>query len=735
MNVNSNYMLTLYQTSPERTETGSPVFHPLIRVHAFVVLRWLEHIVLEPIFALLIRREVVPWERMASGTVHEAPAEVNGVNLLRNRKQDRFLGPYDGRVAAHVFVNNVHYFITTNANYIPGFAPILPNEICMRLDMRWGPDEPTLWPLEFSWHYPHFGAIPRRQLRSVMWGNPTRNDFVSPESGLTLTRGLGKLIPSKISILSPLVHDLLDACERYSNNPAAVPQSLPVLKQLMDGLRYELERLCSLPSTFERMVLGITNLQRSYLELAGFLNYMTIYKPRMEDTSLAGGAPDMDVLGVFTSNPVVAEAFHRARLPFWLMRPITSFADKNILRVLTPLDPAEWLELGLVQGFTPIPVDGSLESRIQGVRESTISLPWYKNPFHAADRGKPVEVHSMSGRGEGSAGGATSGGAVGRSRGKGKGDEQKNRRRPSSQPYPLKKPQSNAPPHRNKYEHFVSPFMASPLPAWASALAAVDRTKPSLRGTCPLNLYPLPEPALLVSASSEARVQLLLHHYQLMRDALLFRLGDCEDLQEPFTVQEWRDILSGKLVKQGKAGSLLEERTAGIEQALRPAMKACGITELVGFPVPPECVPQMSTTRAQEITWELAEINFRFELVSLDLLASGLDRFEACVKCFSSRMIIPRLDEGNRGFASGSPLDRLPHLLCLTCLMLDWTYSPRPTFIDIAASGKLDATQWDPLTVVKLEEDIAHYYTQTFYHYFGRAAVVPLCLADENIPT
>ncbi|KAF7376383.1 hypothetical protein MSAN_00053800 [Mycena sanguinolenta] len=175
---------------------------------------------------------------MASSTVQDAPAEVNGVNLMRNCNEDRFLGPYDGRVAAHVIFNNVQCFITTNADYVPGFAPILPNQLCLRRDMRWGPDDPTLWPFEYSSRYAHL-----------------------------------------------------------------------------------------------------------------------------------------------------------------------AFGRENILRVVKPLDAAQWLELGLVPGFNPIPVDGSLESRIHGVRDGTSTLPWYKNPFGAGDRGMPVTGHMVSARGEGSSSG------------------------------------------------------------------------------------------------------------------------------------------------------------------------------------------------------------------------------------------------------------------------------------------------------------------------------------------
>lgn len=266
--------------------------------------------------------------------------------------------------------------------------------------MRWGPDDPTLWPHEYSDYFAHFGAIPRRPSTEkdktrlgIMFWNPDRSDFVSPE-GQTITRGLGKLRGEKVSALSPLVHELIRKCEDYTKSLSSPAQPLPLVAQLTDSLRRALERLCSIPATFERMVLGVTNVQRTYLELVGLLRYMTVYKPRIEDPTSQGGLPDADTVGVFTSNPIVAENFHRARLPFWYIRPLRAFSGENILRVVQPLGPAEWMELEVVAGFSPIIVGPTLQERIRGLHQGTDTLPWYRNPFASGDVAKPLEMRS-----------------------------------------------------------------------------------------------------------------------------------------------------------------------------------------------------------------------------------------------------------------------------------------------------------------------------------------------------
>ncbi|KAJ7027258.1 hypothetical protein C8F04DRAFT_925608, partial [Mycena alexandri] len=131
--------------------------------------------------------------------------------------------------------------------------------------------------------------------------------------------------------------------------------------------------------------------------------------------------------------------------------------------------------------------------------------------------------------------------------------------------------------------------------------------------------YVFPEPALLISAEREDRRQVMLHHYQMIRDALLYCMGDPDGDQFALTAQQWRDVLQGKLSAQGKAGSKAEKRTVTIENILGPAIRACGLDiGQINFPADIRNIPPTTRNRARELTWELGELNFRYELLALD---------------------------------------------------------------------------------------------------------------------
>ncbi|KAJ7933995.1 hypothetical protein B0H13DRAFT_1591859 [Mycena leptocephala] len=272
--------------------------------------------------------------------------------------------------------------------------------------------------------------------------------------------------------------------------------------------------------------------------------------------------------------------------------------------------------------------------------------------------------------------------------------------------------------------------MPPSIDSWAKALSDVKRSSPPACGTQIQNCYVFPEPALLVSAADERRRQMILHHYQLMRDALLYRLGDASDSHLPLTMQQWRDILQGKVAKQGKTGTRAEARSASIEAVLAPAMQACDIDQYRDFPVDPGDAPRTTQTRAREIVWEVAEVNFRFELLALDARASGLDRPNECKQCFPGNVLLGfDISESKLGFAAKNARDRLPYVLHLASLMLDWKLRPRAG--EIESAFQQQAPEWNITEIDALEQAVAGYYTQSFYDIFGRAAVVPMRLAHE----
>ncbi|KAJ7688099.1 hypothetical protein B0H14DRAFT_2653383 [Mycena olivaceomarginata] len=520
------------------------------------------------------------------------PSDKNGVDLLRNRGTAEMLGPFNGRVGAHFDHHGAPFFTISHARYIPNYAPGLTDQLFLRRDMRYGPDDPTLWPQQYSAHYCHLGAIPRKP-------PPPQDrapDIMSPAShlhaGSANCARTSAICSKNLSISSSMnaKHTLQASC------PPEVTPLLPQMAQV----------------------------------------------PRMENPDVEAGLPD-NCIGVFTSDPAIAQQFHIARLPYWFIRPLSAFNNEIILSVVPLLDPTTMLVLDAALGYPSVPVGTDHDQRIRSLHLCTQNVPWYKNPF-ASPRSTVGTVDNKEARKKAKAAKAACG------------------------------PNPAAQEERDKYTIFDSPFMPAVIDGWADALAKVDRSQPAryVKDLTAKDLYACLEPALLVSLTGP-KSQVALHHYQLIHDALLYHLGDPDDAHWALPTQVWRDILQGKVSKQGKPGARTEARSASIEAVLGPALKACGIDKLSGFLADGDPIPLTTRNRSKELLWELAEINFRFELLALDARASGIQRPEECRECFlGGRLIRLDLVEGKQGFAAIASKDRLPYLQCLASLMVDW---------------------------------------------------------------
>jgi hypothetical protein len=118
-----------------------------------------------------------------------------------------------------------------------------------------------------------------------------------------------------------------------------------LLLLLVRAMQDSLARLDSLKTTFTEMRIGVTEFQRYYLEIYGCLDYLEIYKPRMDGEKPAAKSV-MNCIGAITNIPRIVQDFYTAGLPVWFLRPSTfwdSPARCNILKTVTPLDPADVL--------------------------------------------------------------------------------------------------------------------------------------------------------------------------------------------------------------------------------------------------------------------------------------------------------------------------------------------------------------------------------------------------------
>ncbi|KAJ6632042.1 hypothetical protein B0H10DRAFT_2206452 [Mycena sp. CBHHK59/15] len=653
------------------------------------------------------------------------------LDLLRNRDSSAGLGAFDGQVAAFAKIGMEHYFITTNTDYVPAVPSLqLPHALFLRADMRYGTDDPVLWPQQWTAHYSHLPVISKKGSRpelQIMWWDPSQEDFVVKSS---VMRGLGRLHWKATSRFVPPINDLVVRCKELQRR-SPIPLS-PLFDGLILTVLMWIKQLQTLPTTYLKMVFAVTSLQRAFLELDALYNYMTIYKPCIENY-LSASTVDPTVaqcVGAFTTVPAVAQQLWSARLPFWFLRPTYVFDTENIL-VVVPLQEPHFVNSDTPgDGAPPVVYSGnSTMEKIAAIHRAAVQTPWYRDPFETADTRSrslsppPTLIASTS---------VASTSVASTSRHQAPRETNKQQR---FKPYPAngrpsaRKPAQNPPkPQRDKFSLLSIPEMPPSIAAWSDALANVDRSVSPFTSDPAARRYVLPEPALLVNTTPKRRRKFL-HHWTLLSDGFMYILSQPPHAQL-LAAQEWRDVLEGLLTKRGHPDSKMFRRSAQLEDCIRPALVASGVESIEGFPVPLESLPEFSLERMREIVWEVAETNFRFEFCALDKRASKKERLDDVKTCFAGHMLIGvPLEMSKRGLAATTITERGRYLVRIANLMLDWTtQSPRP---DPISRGVAQRANWNSSEMERLEVAVCRYYTQAFWEYFGRAAIVPMRLDHD----
>ncbi|KAJ6467228.1 hypothetical protein DFH09DRAFT_1059509 [Mycena vulgaris] len=658
------------------------------------------------------------------------------INLEQNKHTPVPLGPFDGRVGAVVHVGPEHYFITTNTAYVPAMPPTEFHDVYMRDNMRFGIDDPTLHPQKYSPTFSHFAAIPRRETRpdiAVMWYDPTPQDFVK---GSAITRNLGRISPRLLNRLLPPINKIMESYHSYRKSIAPTTTISPLFTQVTESMLLAVERLQGIPSIYPVMQFEVASVQRAYLELEALLHYFTIHDPRMHDLPPLG-PPLTDVdsltgcLGAFVTDALSAQRLFRAGLPFWFLRPTIIFSTEIVREVVNPRAAPPELDRPRQEGQPKVYSGPNIDAKIQAIFKSTRQAVWYTDPFSreaAAEESEPSYWSPPKRNAEQSTRFAR---YVLRTL-----DEFGSHSLPGNrgsksgpQPQPTWKPPLN-PTGRDKFVVLQVKEMPDAIQAWATALGHVNRSVPSISTQQTDRNYLLPEPALLVTSQFEVIRQRRVHHWVLLRDLFIYLIGVKNSQAMLLTSQEWRDVLDGKLEARGLASSRTGKRSRRLAALIKTVVEACEMDKLEGIPVPEGSFPPYSASRMREILWELAETNFRFELSALDIRASKKERARPVSFCYAGGTLLGiDLELARRGLASPSLRERHRYHVRLAALMLDWE-TPRARPAVITAMVPL-RTEWTEPAMQELENAVAQYYTQSFYDLFGRAAVIPMCLAER----
>ena len=300
------------------------------------------------------------------------------------------------------------------------------------------------------------------------------------------------------------------------------------------------------------------------------------------------------------------------------------------------------------------------------------------------------------------------------------------------------KPQTIQGGGRNKFAPLDCPYAPFSIPAWSAALQAVDRSSPRLiepsKTYAKYGHYTFPNPGLFTHPATAAKY---IESWLRIRDIWFMRLE-----QEPslaMSSQAWRTLLSmdtNTSEKSGTKAALRRQESLNMllltdmypEVKLR--VNSIGPIVWQDQEYLPGVLPPENVVR--QILWELYEVNFIYELLSLDRRAcADLDSsntsqlFERQIEisqCFSigsiKHTLIPL---ENDGLAADDLDKRFRFIMALFLVMQSWK-GVKPIIFN---SPVKNLRRFTPTEVLRMEKVVAEYYCQQFYDYFRRAAQIP----------
>src|SRR5882762_4547855 len=205
----------------------------------------------------------------------------------------------DGMVAA---------FIGDSVVSLPNseFMPEIPRgtaEVYLREDLRYEPDNATIWPQPFLESHPFLAVIPRKPVdrerkRWIMWWLPTMDDF--EQNGDMHLGGVGLLAGTNMDLLVSMVRELLGLM-RQQLVKREEEETHRFIKATYTTLTHTFVGLTSYAASFEEKCLEVSECQRSWLEHWAAVNFYNKVQKMME-TNTDAPLKAREVVGCFTAS-------------------------------------------------------------------------------------------------------------------------------------------------------------------------------------------------------------------------------------------------------------------------------------------------------------------------------------------------------------------------------------------------------------------------------------------------
>jgi len=689
----------------------------------------------------------------------------------------------DGRVGALWR----QYFITSpNVDYIP--EPHVSSSLIMRSDCHYGYHDFLLYPQEYHDAFCHLGAIRKRPMDGedkdrLMWEKFDKERFHMSKDGCV--SGIYTMKHHVTTEVAAVISRLLDKTSATSAFRHLPTSGSEALKMARLNLKHMLVRVSALPLTLNDARRGWVELQRAWHSLDSMWRYLHDLRDKVLLEDNRPPTANSHLMGSFTHDPIKAFYLCNAGIPVWLIRPISSFENQNVLKAVDLVHSE--LELKLPPQYSQLTAhDASILTRLLAIEAASHRFCLPPDPFET-ERGnlknyfpdRPIpRVHEASLRLPGSSRDkpnqdrpqhsryspyptqrsglakiGTEGGNVGTGSGTwidregarrlgdkaGKGSKTLVLFNCCNKRYSLVLV-LNVP--RDKFSPWEGDFVPPTIPCWSDANAKVDpatRRSRQLQKSVRDTGYFFPDPGLFFGVTHQWKAADFFKQWAHIKNVWILRTFRASST--PVSPQGWRDILSIGFVHSGdpnrstRNAAALEKVRGIIGECLKAAgIETCSLTR----PSPRSALDEQKVDpRLGRIRiWELCEFNFRWELRALDCRLydrksfNALHRQQMLLDCFVTQdnsLANIHFSRARSGLASPKTEERLRFMEALWRLMSDWPgEKPRLWhYFPRDYTASLESEDW--------ERVVTAYYAQTFYEQFYRPPILPHTLHAEDI--
>ncbi|EIW74316.1 hypothetical protein CONPUDRAFT_160023 [Coniophora puteana RWD-64-598 SS2] len=505
------------------------------------------------------------------------------------------------------------YIITSpNADFVPEPFIFENEEVKARADGRFGIVDAFQWPQLYSEKFEWAMCIPRKdpfyahERRWFAWENLRDEDFLRSARYPTMY----SLGPNKQLGVSGLVSQAKEAVTAWMTERNKKEHSITIPLRILEGVVTQLQS----PQLHRDIVKLYAEAQRRHLDITAFLDYVRYAEPKLRVLDFYPAPVTEKWMGAFTSDPNVCERLHIAGIPVWFIRIRAQIPSTIKIKNRVQIDRPDHIVRenyfdthARLEPFEPIcpPMPACNERlRVQFTGVSASDLSTVRQMQGSPAQGAPGF-----------------GGGSGRFQVQGRKAGLKQGARDTWSVL------------SNDYTPDVPSIWTNALDRAKSAKGQHDakQKKQGLPPKAPFGHvaagYRFPDPCALVTPVEPKRKTTFLVNWLNIRSQ---RLEDVD--LSPFVAQpngqNWRDLLTGVILEDLSPNRIKDrqERASGRE------LFGSVITSIVesgdfwshspsqlwqGMDVSPRFLIR-EIDIVKKIVWEVAEFNFRFELLALD---------------------------------------------------------------------------------------------------------------------